>query len=84
MSSSEVNEIFTLFDNLKKKGSFLGSWFLFIYLFIYLFNFVFFLELHPQHMEVSRLGAELELWLPAYTTATAMPDLSRICDLHCN
>ena len=35
---------------------------------------------HPWHMEVSRLGVELELKLPAYTTVTA--DLSHICDLH--
>ena len=33
---------------------------------------VFFLELHPQHMEVPRLGVKSELQLPAYTTATAM------------
>ena len=33
-------------------------------------------------MEVPKLRAELELQLPAYATATAMPDLSRICDLH--
>ena len=33
-------------------------------------------------MEVPRLGVELELQLLAYATATAMPDLSRICDLH--
>ena len=33
-------------------------------------------------MEVPRLGVELELELPAYTTATAMQDLSHICDLH--
>ena len=31
--------------------------------------------------EVPRLGAELQLSLPAYTTAIAMPDPSRICDL---
>ena len=36
----------------------------------------------PRHMEVSRLGVELELQLPAYTTATAMADPSRVCDLH--
>ena len=30
-------------------------------------------------MEVPRLGVELEL---AYTTATATPDLSCVCDLH--
>ena len=35
-------------------------------------------------MEVPGLGVELELQLPAYTTAaaTAMRDLSRICDPH--
>ena len=44
--------------------------------------FVFvFLGLHPRHMEVSRLGVELELRLPAYTTATAMLDLSCVCNL---
>ena len=33
-------------------------------------------------MEVPRLGVELELQLLAYTAATAVQDLSRICDLH--
>ena len=33
-------------------------------------------------MEVPRLGIELELQLLAYTTATAMTDPSRVCDLH--
>ena len=33
-------------------------------------------------MEVPRLGVELELERPAYTTATAMQELSRVCDLH--
>ena len=33
-------------------------------------------------MEVARLAAELELQLPAYTTATATRDPSRVCDLH--
>ena len=33
-------------------------------------------------MEVPRLGVKLELQLPAYTTATAMPDPIRVCDLH--
>ena len=36
--------------------------------------FVCFLGLYPQHMEVSRLGAESELQLPAYTIATATWD----------
>ena len=29
-----------------------------------------------------RSGVELELYLPTYTTATAIPDLSHVCDLH--
>ena len=33
-------------------------------------------------MEIPRLGIELELQLPAYTTATATPDLSCICNVH--
>ena len=46
------------------------------------FVVVVFLGLCPEQMEVPRLGVELELQLPAYTTAAAMPDLSRICDLN--
>ena len=37
---------------------------------------------HPWHMEVLRLGVKLERQLLAYTTGTATPDLTRICDLH--
>ena len=48
----------------------------------YLFIYFVYLGLHPWHMEVSRLGVELEQQLLAYTTATASPDLSCICDLH--
>ena len=33
-------------------------------------------------MEVPRLGVELELQLPAYTTATATRNLSHVCNLH--
>ena len=33
-------------------------------------------------MEVPRLGVKLELQLPAYTTATAMQDLSHVWNLH--
>ena len=33
-------------------------------------------------MEVPRLGIKLELQQLAYTIATAMTDLSRVCDLH--
>ena len=48
------------------------------------FNFFFFLGLHLQCMEVPKLVVKSELQLPAYTTATAKPDLSRICNLHHN
>ena len=48
--------------------------------FFLLFFFFFFLGLHLRHMEVSRLGVESELEPLAYTTATAMWDLSHICD----
>ena len=41
-----------------------------------------FLGLYPRHVEVPSLGVESELQLLAYTTAAAMRDLSRICDLH--
>ena len=41
-----------------------------------------FLEPHPWHMELPRLGVESELQLPASTTAIAVPDPSHICDLH--
>ena len=50
---------------------------IFIYLFIYCF-----LGPHPWHMEGPRLGTELELQLLAYAIATAMQDLSHVCDLH--
>ena len=39
-----------------------------------LFMYLGFLGPYPQHMEIPRLGVKLELQLPAYTTATAMPD----------
>ena len=55
-------------------------WFCF-YLFFLCVSFVF-LGLHPWHMEIPRLGVLWELQLLAYTTATAVPDLSCICDLH--
>ena len=44
--------------------------------------FLFFLGPYPWHMEVPRLGVELELQLPTYSTATATQDSSHICDLH--
>ena len=33
-------------------------------------------------MEVPRLGVQLELQMPAYATAGATRDPSRVCDLH--
>ena len=39
---------------------------------------------HLWHLEVPRLGTELELQLPAYSIAIATPDSSHICDLHCS
>ena len=53
-----------------------------IYFYFILFYYFCFLGLLPQHMEVPRLRVKLELWLPAYATATAMWDLSHICKLH--
>ena len=44
--------------------------------------FFVFLRPHPWHREVPRLGVQLELQLPAYTTATATGDPSHICNLH--
>ena len=50
-------------------------------LFVSLF-LLFFLGLHPWHMEVPRLGVQSELQLPAYTIATATWEPSRIRDLY--
>ena len=46
------------------------------------FIYLVFLGPHLWHMEVPRLGAESELQLLAYTTATEMPDPSHVCKLH--
>ena len=46
---------------------------------MYIFVFI---GLNLWHIEVPRLGVELELQLPACTTAIAMQDLSHVCDLH--
>ena len=35
-----------------------------------------------MHMEVPRLGVELEVQLPAYAPAMTMQDPSHACDLH--
>ena len=36
------------------------------------------------HMEVPRLGVKSELYPLAYATATAIWDLSHVCNLHCS
>ena len=46
-----------------------------------IFLLFFFLGICPRYMEVPRLGVESELQL-AYTSATVMRNLSRICHLH--
>ena len=48
----------------------------------YYFFLFSFLGQHLWHREVPRLSVKSELWLPAYTTATATPDLSCICNLY--
>ena len=51
----------------------------------YFFFFFFgFFGPHPWHMEIPRLGVASELQLPAHATATATPDLSCMCNLHCS
>ena len=55
---------------------------IYICVYIYIYFFFCFLRPHPWHMEVPRPGVQLELYLPAYTTATATSDLSHICDIH--
>ena len=45
--------------------------------------FVFFLEPHLQHMEIPKWGLRSGV-TAAYTTATATPDPSHICHLHCS
>ena len=49
-------------------------------LFFVLFSFCF-LGLHLWYVEVPRLGVKSELQLLAYAIATAIWDLSRVCDL---
>ena len=55
--------------------------FLFCFVLFLLYSFFLF-RVAPQHMEVPRLGVELELQLLAYATATGTPDPSCVCNLH--
>ena len=50
--------------------------------FVCLLLLLLFFRASLRHMEVSRLGVELELQLPACTTARAIRDPSHVCDLH--
>ena len=50
--------------------------------FFFFFFFLVFFWPSPRHIEVPKLGVELELQPPAYIRATATPDPSRLCDLH--
>ena len=45
-----------------------------LFIFLFLIKFFFLFRAAPVHMEVPTLGAEYELQLLAYTTATATPD----------
>ena len=49
---------------------------------LFFFFFLCCLWPHLWYIEMPRLGVKLELQLLTYTTATAMQDLSRICNLH--
>ena len=50
--------------------------------FFFFFFFLVFSGLCLWHMEVPKLGVELELQLLAYATATATPDPRLVCDVH--
>ena len=52
-------------------------WVLYFY---YVFIFVF-LGLHPQHIEIPRIGVQSELLLAGYTRAAEMPEPSCVCNL---
>ena len=49
-----------------------------------IYLYLFFLSPYLWHVEVPRLGVELELQVPGYTTATATLGPRRICDLCCS
>ena len=60
------------------KHSILSLYFPISFFFLFFSSFFFFFKW--PHMEVPGLGGESKLQLPAYTTATATPDPSHICD----
>ena len=62
-----------------------NSWVLFLFLFfsgVCVCVCVCLLGLNPWHMEVPKPGVKLELQLPTYTSGTATPGLSCVCDLY--
>lgn len=44
--------------------------------------YILFCLLYRGHIEIPRIGVELELLLLAYTRAIVRPDLSHVCDAH--
>ena len=66
----------------KLNGIYFNRVFLFFLFFCCCFFCFVFLGPNLWHTQVPRLGVKLELQLPVYTTATAMPDPGRVCNLH--
>ena len=64
-----------------KKKIYTKHFYFILFYFILFLSFVY-LGPHQRHMEVPRLEVESKLYLPAYATATAIPDPSCVCDLH--
>ena len=73
--SQSVVCLFILFNSVFHRAEVLKNFFLAFILF-------YFLEAHPWHMDVPRLGVRPELQLPVYTTATATQGPSHGCDPH--
>ena len=57
------------------------GFFFFVFFFVVFVVVCLFFWVRPWHMEVGRLGGGSELQLPATDTATALEDLSHVCDL---
>ena len=53
-----------------------------VFLFVFVFVFFCFLGPHWQHIGGSQAQGRIRVILPAYVTATAMPDQSPVCNLH--
>ena len=74
-----LNQLMWMSENERMLLLFFLSFFL---PFFFFFFFFFWSEGYLQHMEVPRLGVKWELQVLAYTTATAMPDLSPVFDIY--